>query len=111
MNEEKFIKKIADSFKIVLEEIFNFSERRDFVNMIFTPGYEDVVYGRINEYFDNQNKLYPQDRIDLEKMQDGVNNLIERIHESDLIMKVLFYLAIFSNENDNKKEIEYIFGL
>ena len=111
MEDEFVIKRIIKSFRMVLEDIFNLTERRDLVKMIFKPGFEDVIHGRVNEYFKKELSVFPEDQKALMTMWDGINYLLEKIESSTPMMKMMLYTVLFSNDDCiNEKEIYHIFG-
>ncbi|MGV9173080.1 MAG: hypothetical protein ACOC44_01475 [Promethearchaeia archaeon] len=95
MKDKKSIKRIIKSFRTILKDIFDTSERRDFVKMIFEPECEDVVTQRMNEYFESQEVQISYSEHEIAVMRDGIDYLLENIRKSSGIMKMLFYTALF----------------
>ncbi len=110
MKDLNMIKKIIKSFRMIIHDIFNLSERRDFVKMIFSSGYEDVLNGRVNEYFNKEILAFPQDTPQLNQMRESILYLLEKIHDSNQVLKLLFYLTLFADKNGlDNHEIKTIF--
>ncbi|MFO8020229.1 MAG: hypothetical protein R6U96_16515 [Promethearchaeia archaeon] len=99
MKDKKLIKRIIKSFRAILKDIFDTSERRDFVKMIFEPECAEVVTQRMNEYFDSQEAQLSYNEHEIAVMRDGVDYLLENIRTSSGIMKMLFYTALFYEDN------------
>jgi hypothetical protein len=100
MKDKKSIKRIIKSFRMILKDIFDTSERRDFVRMIFEPECKDVVTQRMNEYFDTEIDRISYNPHEIAVMQDGVDYLLEKIRASSGMMKLLFYTALFYDKDD-----------
>jgi hypothetical protein len=99
MKDKKAIKNIISSFRMIFKDIFSTSERRDFVKMIFEPECEDVITQRMDEYFDNEIDRVRYNEHEIAVMRDGINYLLEKIRVSTGMMKLLFYTALFYDED------------
>lgn len=111
MTDEKRIDVIIDSFRSILLDIFSLSQHRDFVSMIFLKGHEKAVRDRIDAYFDEELVNNPRDEHDLEVMRDGVHHLMDKISQSNPIVKKLLYEKLFYDENYvSETEVLSLFG-
>ncbi len=97
MEDRQSIPQIINAFRNILEDIFQVSIRDDYINKIFSNDYKDEVNKKIDHYFENEiNELYTPK--ELYTMKDGVQYLLEKIRNSNRVMKILFYLTLFHKD-------------
>jgi len=111
MEDSNHIEEIIESFRFLLDHIFDSTKRRDLIRMVFTPGYEELVDKRIQEYFEEEYQKLPADQERIERMKEGINYLMEKIRVSSELMRVLLYMALFSEKETYLQEVKTIFDL
>jgi len=97
MKDKRSVQMIIDTFRDLVEDIFQVSTRDDIVSKIFSNKYKNEIDKKVDHYFDYEiNDLYSEE--DLYTMKDGVKYLLEKVRNSKKIMKVLFYTTLFNED-------------
>ncbi|MBD3196258.1 MAG: hypothetical protein GF317_14465 [Candidatus Lokiarchaeota archaeon] len=99
MDDKKRIKRIIDSFRILISDIFNDSKYPDIDMMIFSSTNKKLINTIVNNYFDAEIKQNAQNIDDINIMRDGVLYLLQRIRKADLGMKAIIYATLFKNDS------------